>query len=184
MTLKDNLKNGLNHEKNYMNKKPITWLTCKENDNYEVSELGDVRNKKTKRLLKPKERKSNGYLEVQFHSEGKRSYHYVHRLVANNFIPNPENLAQVNHKDEIKSNNCRFNLEWMSPKENSQYSRGFPIEARDIDGNLVKHFNSLREAIAEGYYTTQIKRSFMFQLPYKGLYFTVKGRLADEYKGV
>lgn len=184
MTVKDNLKSALNTEQNYMNTKPIEWLTCKENDNYEVSELGDIRNKKTKRLLKPKLRKSNGYLEVQFYDEGKRTYHYIHRLVANNFIPNPENKTQVNHKDEIKSNNYRFNLEWMTPKENTQYSQGFPIEARDIDGNLVKEFKSFREAIDEGYYTAQIKRSFMFQLPYKGLYFTVKGRLSEEYKGV
>lgn len=184
MTVKDNLKNALNPETNYMNTKPVNWLTCKENDNYEVSEMGDIRNKKTKRLLKPKVRKSNGYLEVQLFNEGKRTYHYIHRLVANNFIPNPENKPQVNHKDEIKSNNSRFNLEWMTHKENTQYSQGFPIEARDVDGKLVKQFNSLRAAIDEGYYTAQIKRSFMFQLPYKGLYFTVKGCLAEEYKGV
>lgn len=184
MSVKDNLKNALNPDKNYMNTKPIRWLRCKENDNYEISEMGDVRNSKTKRLLKPKVRKSNGYLEVQFYDEGNRTYHYIHRIVANNFIPNPDNKTQVNHKDEIKSNNHISNLEWVTPRENTQYSQGFPIEARDIDGKLVKKFNSLREAIDEGYYTAQIKRSFMFQLPYKGLYFTIKGCLSEEYKGV
>ena len=63
-------------------------------------------------------RRGKGYLGVSF--KGKR--YYIHRLVAQQHIPNPENKPQVNHLDENKHNNCVENLEWCSPKENAQHS--------------------------------------------------------------
>lgn len=60
---------------------------------------------------------SNGYLNVML--DGKT--YLVHRLVAEAFIPNPENLPQVNHKDENKENNRDINLEWCTASYNSNY---------------------------------------------------------------
>ena len=62
-----------------------------------------------------------GYLRVVFCKDGKTSKHLVHRLVAQAFIPNPDNLPQVNHKDENKTNNVADNLEWCTPEYNINY---------------------------------------------------------------
>ena len=62
-----------------------------------------------------------GYLMVVLTKNENRKTHIVHRLVAQAFIPNPNNLPQVNHKDECKTNNNVSNLEWCDNKYNSNY---------------------------------------------------------------
>ena len=62
-----------------------------------------------------------GYYRIGLTKNHKQIYYYVHRLVAEAFIPNPENLTQINHKDENKLNNCVDNLEWRTAKYNSNY---------------------------------------------------------------
>ena len=59
-----------------------------------------------------------GYKRVLIYEDGKRKKYFVHRLVAEKYIPNPKKLAQINHKDGNKLNNCVDNLEWVSPKDN------------------------------------------------------------------
>lgn len=107
---------------------------------YEINEVGDVRNKKTGRILKPRKNR-NGYLQVILCKDGKRKTFLVHRLVAIAFIPNPENKRTVNHKDENKTNNCVENLQWMTDKENTVYSEAIPIEAYK-NGELIGVFES------------------------------------------
>lgn len=100
------------------------------NEFYAVSVTGKVwsfmkkGNHKNKRgephLMRPS-KNPYGYLQVEL-SIGKDYVHfYVHRLVAIAFIPNPLNLPQVNHKNEIKTDNRVENLEWMSCKDNINY---------------------------------------------------------------
>lgn len=64
---------------------------------------------------------NSGYYYVDLHKNGKSYRKYIHRLVAETFIPNPNNLPQVNHKDENKLNNNVNNLEWLSIKDNNNY---------------------------------------------------------------
>ena len=64
---------------------------------------------------------TDGYLQVVLHCNGKCKTIKVHRLVAQAFIPNPDNLPQINHKDEDKLNNCVENLEWCTAKYNINY---------------------------------------------------------------
>lgn len=89
-------------------------------DRYFVSSMGNVKNIDTGRILKLGNR-GNGYLTVDLCSNCKRSTNSVHRLVAKAFIPNRENKPQVNHKNEVKTDNRLENLEWLSCKENSNY---------------------------------------------------------------
>lgn len=62
-----------------------------------------------------------GYQYVQLYKNNKRKKEYVHRLVAMAFLPNPDNLPQVNHIDEDKANNFLDNLEWCSAEYNTHY---------------------------------------------------------------
>lgn len=93
---------------------------------YQVSNLGCVkslnwRNQGVQKnlWLKPHNR---GYLQVELAKDGQKKCFVVHRLVADAFIPNPDGLPQVNHKDEEKTNNCVENLEWCSRSYNAKYS--------------------------------------------------------------
>ena len=101
-----------------------TWKLINGFENYEVSDDGLVRNVKTKRILKEdikKKRSRYSYALVYLYNHGKRRITSVHRLVAEAFIPNPQNLPQINHKDENSLNNKVENLEWCTAKYNINY---------------------------------------------------------------
>lgn len=78
---------------------------------------GHLRKARVKRFTKNK----SGYLVVGLHKNGTEKKFLVHRIVAETFIDNPENLNEVNHKDECKTNNAVTNLEWCSHKYNMNY---------------------------------------------------------------
>lgn len=101
---------------------------------YEVSNLGRIRSmdrviydtvRKCNRLLKGKvlsqRDNGNGYMGVVFCKEHKLYSKYTHILVAETFLENPENLPEVNHKDEDKGNNVFTNLEWCTHYYNNEY---------------------------------------------------------------
>lgn len=88
---------------------------------HEISNKGRVRNKKTGKILSPKNSKG-WYLSVQLLVNGKYKTFRIHRLVAQYFVPNPNKLPIVNHKDLNKQNNFAENLEWVTYKENTQHA--------------------------------------------------------------
>lgn len=94
-------------------RKPITGF-----ENYEVSTWGIVY--KNGIALKP-EVHCKGYLRVDLYNGQERKHMKVHRLVANAFIPNPENKPQINHIDGNKNNNSVTNLEWVTDAENKSH---------------------------------------------------------------
>lgn len=87
---------------------------------YEVSNLGNVKSLRTGKLLKQSKDKA-GYKILSLTKDGKSKSFLVHRLVALTFIPNPQGLPEVNHKDETHDNNVLENLEWISKKGNRNY---------------------------------------------------------------
>lgn len=97
------------------------WKAIDGFENYEVSDLGRVRNTKTGRIKK-NFLNINGYYYAQLFYDGGVHPTLVHRLVAKAFVPNPEHLAEVNHLDENKTNNAASNLEWCSRAYNMKYS--------------------------------------------------------------
>lgn len=131
------------------------WKTIENARNYEVSNLGQIRNIKTKQVLIGSQTgKRNGVWRYKTHGlqvNGKRIFTLTHRLVAQTFVPNPNNQPQVNHIDENKLNNIASNLEWVSNKENSRHSNNVKIKQLDLNGNLIKVWNSLYEIGDYGY---------------------------------
>ena len=95
----------------------------KDYPNYSIDTEGNVTNITTGRVLKPRNG-GNGYLIVTLWENKVGKQYYIHRLVATHFIPNQNNLPQVNHKDENKKNNHVENLEWCTSKYNSNYGTG------------------------------------------------------------
>lgn len=106
-------------------------------------------------------RSSSGYFHVQLYKGGKSSTKLIHRLVAEAFIPNPDNLPQINHRDGNKANNRFDNLEWVTVSENQKHaiklglrepsptigktgalsSASIPVLQYDLNGNLIKRWD-------------------------------------------
>lgn len=96
------------------------WREIINYPNYEVSDFGEVRIVKSGKILK-KSVDSRGYYKVTLTNGECRKAMFVHRLVACAFVPNLNNLSQVNHIDENKQNNCADNLEWCDVLYNCNY---------------------------------------------------------------
>ena len=96
--------------------------------NYTISKLGVVRNNKTKKIVKPF-KNWNGYIRIALMKDGKRYSRALHRLLAQTFIPNPENLPFINHIDGVKDNNELSNLQWCDRSQNMRHAH---------DNGLVK----------------------------------------------
>lgn len=99
------------------------WKDIIYNDKYQVSSLGEVRNKETGKILKPKINRQN-YHEVKFRVDGILKGFRLNRLVAIHFIPNdnPDRI-EVNHINAIHEDNNVSNLEWVTPEENLAHAR-------------------------------------------------------------
>ena len=116
---------------------------------YEVSSLGRVRNKKGE-TLKQRIKRTNGtcYKSVDLWKDGRYYKKYIHRLVAEVFIPNPEGLPFVNHKDEDGTNNFIDNLEWCTREYNVNYGTAKERRAKKIRG--VPHTEEHKQKISDG----------------------------------
>lgn len=104
------------------------WKIFKDNDNYEISNTGKVRNSCTLKELIQQDN-GHGYKLVNLYKNSKRTSYYVHRLVALTFLKNEGNKPEVNHLDGNKSNNKVTNLEWCTRSENDihAYKMGLKI---------------------------------------------------------
>lgn len=159
------------------------WKPVKDyEDLYEVSCIGNVKrlesvvivrkpNKITTRTYPEKILKqnlSNGYKIISLSKDGITKNAFVHRLVAEAFIPNPNKYPCVNHKDETRDNNNINNLEWCTTQYNVTYGtcierrakthtgkkhKSFrqtklwkPVDQYDVDGNFIQSYRSLTEA--------------------------------------
>lgn len=98
------------------------WKTVSGFSNYMVSNRGRIKNKTSGLILHPSIDKEIGYFKVNLWRDAKGYSKNVHRLVAEAFIPNPENKRVVNHKDCNKTNNCVDNLEWATDSENMKHA--------------------------------------------------------------
>lgn len=93
-------------------------------DRLEVSNFGNIRNSKTKHVYKQSVNNTTGYLGVciSLGSRDSKKLFKTHKAVAESFIPNPNNLPIVNHKDGVKTNCCSSNLEWCTHSYNGKHA--------------------------------------------------------------
>lgn len=121
------------------------WKSAPQNSNYQISNFGRIKNlykkyghkfskiKSEETILKLSVQ-NNGYYSVSIDN---KSY-LIHRLVAEVFIPNPDNKPQVNHIDLNKLNNHVDNLEWVTPKENNAHARKLGAYKEAIVNTSIK----------------------------------------------
>lgn len=103
--------------------------------NYEISNRGNIRNKNTKHILAQYITR-NGYCHVAIRDGKKWKGIYIHRAVAETFIPNTDNKPQVNHIDGDKTNNNVSNLEWVTHSENMCHALSMGL-ASNKDRNII-----------------------------------------------
>lgn len=137
-----------------MNKQWKKILIDNKQSMYSISSDGEVRNDTTGRILK--QRSCNEYQKVSLSSgHGLMKNYNVHRLVAEAFIPNPENKEFVNHKDGVRYHNNVDNLEWVTPSENAIHAHETglignkkirPVRQFNLEGKWMLDFNSATEA--------------------------------------
>lgn len=152
------------------------WKDIKGYENiYQVSNLGRIKTLDKyvnclygqKRLIKEKIIKTfknnNGYFITSLYVNSKSKKFLVHRLVAEAFIPNPDNKPQINHIDGNKENNCVDNLEWVTQSENELHASKFGLTKRQ------------KEVVAENNKKLKSKRVFQYNL---------NGTFIKEYESV
>lgn len=133
---------------------------------YKISSLGRVKSLNYKRTGKERILKldidGKGYIQVVLCKNGRGKMHRVHRLVAQAFIPNPDNLPCINHRDECKTNNIVDNLEFCSYKYNLTYgSRIKRVSEKQINGKASKkvfQYTLNGEFVAEYPSTMEVQR--------------------------
>lgn len=109
----------------------MMWKPIKDWEWYLVNEYGHIKNSKTNKLIIG-DKNSAGYSRVCLYDGERHKKFFRHRLVAEYFIPNPNKLPEVNHKDGNKENNYMGNLEWCTRSDNERHA---------WDTNL-KHYNA------------------------------------------
>lgn len=132
------------------------WKSIGDFPNYEVSNLGNVRS--IKRNIIMKSVNCGGYCNLGLYNNGIYKRFNIHRLVAQAFIPNPNDYPCVNHIDGNKQNNSVDNLEWCTYSHNSKHAfknnllksetlyKPKKLNQYDLNGNFIKQWNSQKEA--------------------------------------
>ena len=123
---------------------PECWREIEGFPNYQVSNLGRVKNNKTDKILKPY-KTNRGYHTIGFWSDGKKKRLSIHRLVAKAFLPNPRNLPEVNHINGSKADNNVRNLEWASGSNNVLHAYQTKLRKTKLSAIQVAEIKNLIE---------------------------------------
>ena len=112
---------------------------------YQASEFGEIRNKDTKYILKPY-LTNRGYHTVGFWVDGKKKRLSVHRLVAMTYLPNLEELPEVNHINGVKTDNRFINLQWASGSTNVLHTYRTGIHQTKLNPEMVLKVSEYRKS--------------------------------------
>ena len=137
------------------------WRFIKENNDYMVSDHGRIMSlKNPQKKILSSSLLHNGYEAIYIYQKGIHAARYVHRLVAETFIPNPKKLPQVNHLDGNTLNNHVSNLEWCDAYDNLMHAirtglrpvnvpRSIPCAVTDESGTILHPYPSMRSMVKE-----------------------------------
>ena len=123
----------------------MEWRKIKRNPNYSINRNGEVRNDATGRIKTPYENKANGYMTVDLYTNNKSTKVTIHRLLAEAFIPNPDNKPCIDHKDGDRKNNKLSNLRWATYSENNSRFDTCGVRSERI---VVTKYTELRKSVA------------------------------------
>lgn len=126
----------------------MAWKKIKQNENYSINELGEVRNDLTEKVKRPFLNKKNGYLCVDLWKDNKSRKFPIHRLLAEAFIPNPLNKPTVDHKDGNRTNNSLDNLRWATYSEQNSRFRKAGVRSQKV---RVTHYREERKKRGGGH---------------------------------
>lgn len=124
------------------------WKKISWNQNYSVSDDGQVRNDRTGKIRAQTLCKNNGYYIVDLYKDNKRKKVPVHRLVAEAFIPNPDNKKTVDHKDGNRTNNNVSNLRWATYSEQNSRFGSSGVRSQKV---IADHYNEIRKKRGGGH---------------------------------
>lgn len=126
----------------------MAWAKIKQNENYSINENGEVRNDAKGTLIKPHINKKTGYKYVSLWIGGKEKRHTIHRLLAEAFIPNPQNKPTVDHKDGNRQNNSLDNLRWATYSEQNARFSTIGVRSQKVK---VTHYEETRNSNGWGH---------------------------------
>ena len=124
----------------------MEWYTLKEFPKYAINKKGVIKNKETGNIKKVWKAR-NGYYYVDLYKEGKHYKRALHRLLAETFLPNPDNKRTVNHKDGDKTNNSLDNLEWSTDSENIKHAYDNGLQPYKRKHSKEKYIKCLEEVL-------------------------------------
>lgn len=167
---------------------------------YQVSNLGNIKTlqrniyrKKTGKLhyIQPEKLLNPsllpiGYYYISMHNKGLQKVKSIHSLVANAFIPNPENKRTINHKDGNKLNNRVDNLEWNTDKENLNHALDTGLKKRygviAYNENIYIEFKTVKDAVKLGYNQQLISTAIVYNRTHRGLKWKYTGESSHKSK--
>ena len=106
---------------------------------YGITSCGRVWSYKRQKFLKPYT-DGHGYLKVKLRKDNEEKQYKIHRLVAEAYLPNPNNLPDVDHIDNDRTHNYLNNLQWITHKDNVRKGRNKPILQYTLDGEFVREW--------------------------------------------
>lgn len=148
------------------------WVNIKGYEGlYEISNLGRIRTIPRERyngfgkhwvdsIIRKPQMSNKGYHILRLTKDGVTKNYRVHRLVAQHFIPNPNNYKIINHINEIKTDNRVENLEWCTQQYNLEYGntrlrqsigQSIPVVKCDKNGNIIKKYDSMISVKDDGF---------------------------------
>lgn len=126
----------------------MDWRKIKQNPNYSINEFGTVRNDVTGKIKAPFLNKRNGYWTIDLWKDNHSTKFTIHRLLAEAFIPNPDNKPTVDHEDGNRQNNSLVNLRWATYDEQNSRFETIGVRSQQVK---VTHYEEMRKKRGGGH---------------------------------